>query len=298
MQLDAASGLGEEEEDTDQEGHVGQALDPLDPAPPDGLIDETGVDGSRHGTEDGDPREQRHWAGALVREVHVVEGTTDENGANTAKETEQESESENGADVLGEGQTDKEQGEAEECAGVDDLPADKLTERRKYHGREGTGEVESEQTDLANLLRCVQFLDHASDTRAVCSRSKADEESHETKHSCDKALVRWLPVVRVLLVVGSIFEDNVLFVVVVDKLGQRERHVNVDSLYRPTVWVDLLVGRIDIFSPDNTSDLGVSLLVPNHVVRVFQHRHNIRSGFLSLHLWRRTAGPRFAIERC
>ena len=52
---DTAASLGEEDDNRDEEGHVGNALNTLDPSPANGHVDETGVDGSTDRTEDGDP---------------------------------------------------------------------------------------------------------------------------------------------------------------------------------------------------------------------------------------------------
>ncbi|KAJ8106035.1 hypothetical protein OPT61_g9810 [Boeremia exigua] len=90
VQGDAAAGLREEEEDGDEEGHVGDALDALDPAPAERLVDEAGVDGRGDGAENSDEAEHGHGAPARVRGVHVVEGAADEDGADAAEEAEEE----------------------------------------------------------------------------------------------------------------------------------------------------------------------------------------------------------------
>lgn len=291
VELNPTSSLREEEEYADQEWNVGQALNTLDPTPPDGLVDEASVDGCSNCTEDGDPREQCHGPRTFVREVHVIEGTTNKDSSNTTEQTEQEPQSDNSSDILGERQANEEQGEAEKRAGVNNLPTDKLAERCQDHGRDGTGEVESEQAKLTDFLGRVQVLDHAADSRAVCCRGQTNEQSHQAKHGSHHALIPRTPVVGVLLVVGGILENNVLLVVVVDELGQSEWHINVNSFYCSTISVDLLVGWVDVFSSNDASNLWVSLLVSDHLVRMFQHRHNIWRGLLSLHLERRAAGP-------
>lgn len=151
VQGDATTRLGEEEEDANQQRDVGDALDTLDPAPADALINEAGVDGRSNGTENGDPREHGHGARALVRDVHVVKGTTDKDGADAAKDTEEQPQADNGADGLAEGEADEEQVEAEEGAGVDDFAADELAEWCENHGCKRASKVKGEETHLAEF---------------------------------------------------------------------------------------------------------------------------------------------------
>lgn len=54
VQGDRATGLTEEDDDGDTERDVGETLNTLNPAPAEGLVDETGVDGGTHGTQDSD----------------------------------------------------------------------------------------------------------------------------------------------------------------------------------------------------------------------------------------------------
>lgn len=164
VQGDAAAGFGEEEEDGDEEGHVGDSLDAFDPAPADGLVDEAGVDRRGDGAEDGDEGEHGHGAAALVRWVHVVEGSADEDGADAAEETEQETQADDGVDARSEREADEEKREAEVCGCVDDLAADQLAEGSQDHGRDGAGHVEGEQTPLTLNTADVELLTHAVDT--------------------------------------------------------------------------------------------------------------------------------------
>ncbi|KAI6748147.1 hypothetical protein HG531_008689 [Fusarium graminearum] len=107
VESDATTGLREVEEDDEQQGNVGDTLDTLNPSPSERLVDETCVDGSADSSEDGDPAEHGHGATSVVRLVHVVKSSSDENGTDTAEKTKQESKSDNGVDVLGEGEADK-----------------------------------------------------------------------------------------------------------------------------------------------------------------------------------------------
>lgn len=151
VQRDATTRFGEEEKDANEQRDVGDALDTLDPAPANALVNEAGVDGRSNGTEDSDPREHGHGARALVRNVHVVKGTTDENGADAAKNTEEQPQADNGTDGLAEGEADEEQVEAEEGAGVDDFAADELAEWCEDHGCERASKVKGEETHLAEF---------------------------------------------------------------------------------------------------------------------------------------------------
>ena len=95
-------------EDSNQERDVGDTLDAFDPAPADGLVDEASVDGRGYGTEDSDETEHGHGTAALLSRVHVVESTTDENSTNTTKETEKETQTDDGVDIRGKREADEE----------------------------------------------------------------------------------------------------------------------------------------------------------------------------------------------
>lgn len=151
VQRDAAARLGEKEEDANEQGHVGDTLDTLDPAPANALVNETSVNGRSHRSENSDPREHGHGARALVRHVHVVKGTTDENGADAAKDTEKQPQADDGTNSLAEGEADEKKVEAEEGAGVDDFATDELAEWCEDHGCERAGKVEGEETHLAEF---------------------------------------------------------------------------------------------------------------------------------------------------
>src|SRR5699024_592829 len=60
VQVHTATGLTEEEDDDEHQRNVGQALDTLDPAPADGLVDETGIDGGSDGSQNSDVGERGH----------------------------------------------------------------------------------------------------------------------------------------------------------------------------------------------------------------------------------------------
>lgn len=151
VQRDTTARLREEEKDANEQRDVGNTLDTLDPAPANALVDESGINGRSNGAEDGDPREHGHGARALVRDVHVVKGAADENGADAAKDTEEQPQADDGTNGLAEGEADEEQVEAEESAGVDDFATDELAEGCEDHGCERAGEVEGEETHLAEL---------------------------------------------------------------------------------------------------------------------------------------------------
>lgn len=151
VQRDTTARLREEEKDANEQRDVGNTLDTLNPAPANALVNEAGVDGRSNSAEDGDPREHGHGARALVRDVHVVKGATDENGADAAKDTEEQPQADNSTNGLTEGEADEEQVEAEESAGVDDFATDELAERCEDHGCERASEVEGEETHLAEL---------------------------------------------------------------------------------------------------------------------------------------------------
>lgn len=75
-------------------------MDPLDPAPADGLVDEAGVDRGADGAEDGDVGEGGHGHGTRVGREHVAEGAADEDRADRTEETEKGAADEDCADVL------------------------------------------------------------------------------------------------------------------------------------------------------------------------------------------------------
>lgn len=102
VESNSAAGLREEDEDGDEEGHVGDALDAFDPAPAEALVDEACVDGSGDGTEDGDETEHGHGTASCVGLVHVVKGATYKNCTDASEQPKEEPEPDDGADILGE----------------------------------------------------------------------------------------------------------------------------------------------------------------------------------------------------
>lgn len=226
----ATTGFGEEEEDDEAEGNVGETLNTLNPAPAQSLVNEAGVDGGTDGTEDGDEREGCNGDGAVLRAVHVTEGTTDQDGTDTTEQTEQGTADEDGADVLAQGETDKHNGEAEVGAGVDDTTASQLTEGGQEERSQGTGEVEEEETEFRNFFGGAQVGGHVADTGAVGCCGKTDEEGHETEKGADESLVLGVPVERVLLVSRDEVEDDVLVAVLNHALGKCHGKVEVNGL--------------------------------------------------------------------
>jgi hypothetical protein len=263
VQADTTTGLGKHDKDGDEQGNVGKTLDTFDPSPAEGLVDEAGVDGGGNGTEDGDETEHGHGSATLVGLVHVVKGSTDENSADAAKETEKKTQADDGVDVLCEGETDEKEREAQERRGVDDLASDHLAEGRKDHGCNGAGDVEGEKTELTLNDRGTKLFAHAVDTGAVGGCSETDEEGHEVQHRRDTTLVPWVPVERVLLVASGKGEDNVLLVIVVDHLGESERHVNVNLLDGTAFGIEFLGFRGHVLATSDSPDLGLALLVVN-----------------------------------
>lgn len=109
VKSDTTTGLREVEEDDEQERDVSNALNTLNPSPSDRLVDETCVDRSSDGTKDSDPREHGHGTTSVVRLVHIIESTADKNGTDATEKTEEESKSDDGVDVLSEGESDEEE---------------------------------------------------------------------------------------------------------------------------------------------------------------------------------------------
>lgn len=276
VQRDTAAGLGEEEEDGDEQRHVGDALDAFDPAPPDGLVDEAGVNGRGDSAKDGNPREHGHGTRAILRHVHVVKRAANEDGADAAKDTEEQSQADNGADGLSEGEADEEKVEAEEGAGVDDFSTNEFAEGCEDHGCESAGEVEGKETHLAEFGRRVEVFYHAGDTRAVCGGGEADEKGHEVEHGCNTSLLPLAPLVGVLLVARREGEDDIFFLVVYNSFRQGERHVDtLNGLDRATICVNGLIRHIDIFSTHNAPDQWLALLVALDFVLMAHHREDI-----------------------
>jgi hypothetical protein len=96
VQTHATTGLGENDEDGDEQGNVGKTLDAFNPAPAERLVDEASVDGRGDSTEDGDETEHGHRSATLVGLVHIVESSTDENCADAAEETEKKTQADDG----------------------------------------------------------------------------------------------------------------------------------------------------------------------------------------------------------
>lgn len=261
VQAGAATSLWESNEDKDQEGNVGETLDTLNPAPAKALVNEAGVDGGGNSTEDGDETEHGHGATALVRLVHVVKGTSNQDGTNTTAETEQQTETNDGVDVLGQCQSDEEQREAQEGTGVHNLAADQLAKGGEHHGRDSTGKVESEETELTHDGGNAKVLTHAVDTGTVSRGCQTNEQCHQVQQCRDTSLVPRIPVERVLLIARGKCQDNVFLVIVLNHLGQRQWHVDVHGLDGTAVRINVFVLCVDIFSTHDSSNHGFTLFV-------------------------------------
>jgi hypothetical protein len=194
----------------------------------------------------------------VLRLVHVVESTADENGTDATEQSEEETEADDGAHALGECETNEEDGEAEVSADVDDLSADHLTEGSEEERCKSAGEVEREETELTDEGGRVELLGHAVDTRAVGGCCQTDEEGHQVEESGDQHLVGGAPVERVLLVAVGEEQDDVLLVVLVDLLGQGEGNVDIVQLHqRCQLVVGSLVFHVflQVFAADDTAIL-------------------------------------------
>lgn len=193
-----ATGLAEEENHDDSQRNVGQTLDTLDPAPADGLVDEASVDGGSDGTQNGDVGKRGHGDGTILGCVHVTERTTDQDGTNATKETEQGTADDDGGDVLAQRETNEHNSEADIATDVDNLPTGQLTEGRQEERCQSTGEVEGEQTQLTQFLRDTKLRTHARDTGVVCCCCQTNEEGHETEQQTKETLLLAAPVERVV----------------------------------------------------------------------------------------------------
>lgn len=214
-----ATGFAESEDNDNTQGDIGETLDTLDPAPAKGLVDESGVDGSADGSQDGNIRESGHGNGTVFRAVHVAESTADQDGADATEETEQGTADDDSGDVLTEGETDEHEREADVGTNVNDSAASQLTEGSQEERSQGTSEVESKETKLAELFRHTEFGSHAANTGAVGCRSETDEESHETEEQRDERLVARVPVEGVLRVFRREFDHNELVAIVLLRAG-------------------------------------------------------------------------------
>lgn len=260
-QSDTATGLTEEEDDDDGERDVGQTLNTFNPAPADGLVDESSVDGGSDSTQDSDVGERGHGDGTAVGLVHVTEGTTDQDGTDTSEETQQGTADDDSGNVLAQRETDEHESEADVSTNVDNLTTNQLTEGGQEHRSDGAGEVEGEQSQLAQLFRDTEFLTHSRDTGTVCCCCKTDEEGHETEQQTQESLLLAAPVERVFEIAGSEVEDNDLVVIVVGCFGEGQGHVNVDLL-QSTVFGEgrlVIVNLLGIFPSDDTSNLSFLL---------------------------------------
>lgn len=262
VQVHTATGLTEEDDDDDRQRDIGQTLDTLDPAPADGLVDETGIDGGSNGSQDSDVGKRGHGDGPMLRRVHITESTTDENGADTTEKTEQGTADDDGGNVLAQRETDEHESEAEVSTDVDDLSARQFTEGGQEHGSAGTGEVEGEQTQLSKFLRDTKFRTHTRDTRAVRRCGKTNEEGHETQQQTEETLLLATPVEGVVQVSGAEIQDDDLVVVVNGGLGEGQREIDVDLLQRASIRERGLVvmNLLGIFASDEATELGLFLL--------------------------------------
>ena len=93
--------------------------------------------------------------------VHVTEGTTDKDSTNATEQTEQGTADKDGSNVFAQGEANEHESEANVRTHVDDSSTSKLTEWSQEQGSQGTGEVEAEQSKLANLCGGSQILRHA-----------------------------------------------------------------------------------------------------------------------------------------
>lgn len=258
VQCDSAAGLGEEDDDGDEEGDVGDSLHALDPAPADGHVDEAGIDGRGDGAENSDPGESGHGLAAVLGLVQVVESAADEDGADATEKTEEDTQTDHGVDALGEGETNEQKGEAEETADVDDLTTDHLAEGSQEEGRDSAGEVECEETPLSGQLADAEVLCHAADTRAVCGRGETDEERHQAQQGGDQSLVGGTPVERVLFVAMSEEQDQVFLAVLGGAFCQSEREVDaLNRLERSELVVAILVFLVflEVFAANDAAVL-------------------------------------------
>ena len=228
----AAPRLPEEDNDQDPQRDVGQALDALHPAPAEGLVDEARVDGSPHRAQNRNVRERRHGHRSLLGPVHIAKRAPDENRPDAAKQTQQGPAHHDRRDVLAQRQPDEHQREAHVSADVDDLAARQFAERRQEQRRQRTGEVEREQTQLAQLFRHAEFRTHARDPRAVRRGGQPDEQGHHAQHPAQESLLLAAPVERVLGVAGPEVQHGHLAAVVVGRVRQCQGHIDVHLLQR------------------------------------------------------------------
>lgn len=260
VQGDRATGLTEEDDDGDTERDVGETLDTLNPAPAEGLVDETSVDGGTHGTQDSNVGEGGHGDSTVFRRVHVTEGTTDQDGTDTTEETQQGTADEDGSDVLAQREANEHDSEANVSTDVDDLTTDQLTEGGQEHGSEGTGEVEEEQTQLAQFFRDAKFLTHSRDTGAVGCCCETDEEGHEAEQRTQEGLLLAAPVEGVFGIAMAEIEDDNLSAIVVCCFGEGQGNIDVDLLQRAVFGEGLIiVDLLGVLPTDETSKLGFLL---------------------------------------
>jgi hypothetical protein len=166
---------------------------------------------------------------------HIIECASDKNCADAPKETKEQSKADNGTDVLGKCKPNENEREAQEGTAVYDFTSDKFAEGCQHHRRDGTREVEGEETKLTHNLGYTEFLAHATDTRTVCCRSQANEECHQVQHGGYTAFVPWVPIERVLFVASGKSKADVFLSFVLDHFCQGQWHVALHRLNGATV---------------------------------------------------------------
>lgn len=148
---DTTASLPKENNNHDTQGNIGKALNSLNPAPTKGLVDEAGVNGGGDGSENRDERERRHRNSTVSGCIHVSEGTTDQDGSDTAKKTEKTTADQDRGDIFAEREADEHQGETDVRSDIDNTTTCQLTEWRQEQRCEGTSEVETEKTQLTDF---------------------------------------------------------------------------------------------------------------------------------------------------
>lgn len=150
-EADAATSLGQANKDDDTQGNVGQALDALEPAPAQSLVNETGVNGGTDSAQDSNEREAGHGNGTVLGGVHITEGSADKNSTDTTKQTEKGTADKNSSDIFTQGKTDEHETKTDIGTDIDDSTTSQFTEWSEEEGCQSTSEVEGKKTNLANF---------------------------------------------------------------------------------------------------------------------------------------------------
>lgn len=251
----ATTGFSQEESDYDDERDVGQTLDTFDPSPADILVDKAGIDGGANGAQDGDVGESRHGNGSLLGNEHVIEGTTDQDGTDTTKKTQQSTTDDDGGDVLTQRKTDEHDTEQNIPAGIDNPSAGQFAERSEEQRSHGAGLVEGEQTQLAEFVGDAEFSYHFAHPGVIGGCGETDEERHETEEHGDKPLVADVPVEGVFSVSGGVIEHDVVSVVMVNDFRPGQGHVDGDLLQRSPLDLSgfILLEVLQVFASGNAA---------------------------------------------